>query len=344
MSSVATVILAAGMGTRMRSRQVKVLHPLVGRPMISHVIEAVTQAGSSRVIVVVGHQADRVRAAVNVNGNIEFVVQEEQLGTAHAVSQAASALADHDGDVLVTYGDTPLYLPQTYETLIASHRKAGAKATLLSTIVEEPFGYGRVVRDPTSDGFVRIVEQKDIDDPHIETINEINTGTYCFERKALFDALKDVKNDNQQGEYYLPDVFTILRDAKEPIGIEVLADSEEAMGINDRKQLAAADQVLRRRVLDRLMAQGVSIVDPDQTYIHDTVRIGADTTVYPYTVIEGSTVIGEECIIGPHAHLSDAEIGNRAKVEQAVVHRSRVADDEYVLPFTRLVPEGDEQD
>jgi len=338
MSNVTAVILAAGMGTRMKSDLVKVLHPLAGKPMIEHVIDAVRAAGVDRCIVVVGHQADRVKETVK--RPVEFVVQAEQLGTGHAVMQAEEALAGFDGLVLVTYGDTPLYTPETYRALIENHRRSGAKATLLSTFLENPRGYGRVIREQDG-GFSKIVEQKDIDSPAIESVKEINTGTYCFDARALFQALRKVRNDNQQGEYYLPDVLKVLRDQGETVAIDVLADASEALGINDRRQLAEAEAVLNRRTLDRLMESGVTIVDPASTYIHCTVAIGRDTVIYPFTCIEGGTVIGEGCRIGPGARIVDSKLGNSVTIDASSVYESTVKDGASIGPHV-FVPPGSE--
>jgi len=288
--AVAAVILAAGLGTRMRSRLVKVLHPLAGRPMLAHVIEAVRQAGVPRVVVVVGHQQEAVRRAIG--DGVEYAVQEQQLGTGHAVMQAASRLGRHEGTILVTCGDTPLYRPETFRKLIQEHLKSGAKATLLSTVVEDPRGYGRVVRDAAG-RLEAVVEERDISSDQVRAIKEINTGTYCFESPLLFEMLALLRNDNQQGEYYLPDTLRLLRERGHAVGVSRLEDPAEAMGVNDRCQLAAAEKALRARVLQRLMESGVTVVDPDTTYIHPTVKIGRDTTILPFTVIEGATEIGE---------------------------------------------------
>ncbi|MBO2521107.1 MAG: UDP-N-acetylglucosamine diphosphorylase/glucosamine-1-phosphate N-acetyltransferase [Firmicutes bacterium] len=333
--AVAAVILAAGLGTRMRSRLVKVLHPLAGRPMLAHVIEAVRQAGVPRVVVVVGHQQEAVRRAIG--DGVEYAVQEQQLGTGHAVMQAASRLGRHEGTILVTCGDTPLYRPETFRKLIQEHLKSGAKATLLSTVVEDPRGYGRVVRDAAG-RLEAVVEERDISSDQVRAIKEINTGTYCFESPLLFEMLALLRNDNQQGEYYLPDTLRLLRERGHAVGVSRLEDPVEAMGVNDRCQLAAAEKALRARVLQRLMESGVTVVDPDTTYIHPTVKIGRDTTILPFTVIEGATEIGEGCRIGPGAHIRDAAIEDGAVIHNAVIVASRVAEGATVEPFVYLRP------
>ena len=338
MGKVTAVILAAGMGTRMKSELVKVLHPLLGRPMLAHVVETVRAAGVDRTVVVVGYQADQVRQAIQEP--VEFVDQPEQLGTGHAVMQAEKLLTGFAGVVLVTYGDTPLYLPQTYRSLIERHVSSGAKATLLSTFVDDPTGYGRVVRDPGG-GFREIIEQKDIASPEVESIREINTGTYCFDALSLFAALRGIRNDNRQGEYYLTDVLKSLKEQGERVQVEVLPDATEALGINDRKQLAQAEKILKRRVLDRLMESGVTIVDPDATYIHDSVKIGRDSVIYPFTSIEGETVIGEGCRIGPNARIVDSKLGNGVTVDASSIYESTVHDRASIGPHI-FVPPGSE--
>ena len=303
--------------------------------MLAHVVEAVRQAGVQRVVVVVGHQADAVRKAIGEG--VEYAVQERQLGTGHAVMQAAGLLGGYEGTILVTYGDTPLYRGETYRRLIEEHKRSGAQATLLSTVVDDPTGYGRVVRD-ASGSFSAVVEERDIKDQALRSIKEINTGSYCFESPLLFEMLSLVRNDNEQGEYYLPDVLELLHERGLPVGISVLADATEALGINDRKQLAVAERVLRERTLVGLMESGVTIVDPESTHIHPTVKIGKDTTVHPFTVIEGETEIGEACEIGPGAHLRDAKIESGAVVRSAVVIGARVGKGAAVEPFTYLRP------
>lgn len=333
--AVAAVILAAGLGTRMRSRLVKVLHPLAGRPLLWHVIEGVRQAGVERVVVVVGHQAEAVQRAIG--DRVEYAFQEKQLGTGHAVMQASGALGGFEGTVLVTYGDTPLYRAETYRRLIEEHQRSGAQATLLSTFVDDPQGYGRVVRDG-SGAFGSVVEERDITSDEVRAIKEINTGSYCFEAPLLFEMLSMLKSDNQQGEYYLPDVLTLLRQRGLPVGIATLQDATEALGINDRRQLAAAERALRVRVLDRLMESGVTIVDPESTYIHPTVTIGRDTTILPFTVIEGDTEIGEACVIGPNAHIRDAKVASGVAIHSAVVIQSRIGEGATIEPYTYLCP------
>lgn len=320
----------------MRSELVKVLHPLGGRPMLEHVIDSLHLAGVPRIVVVVGHQAGEVQD--EIEADVEYVVQEQQLGTAHAVLQAKEHFAGYDGPLIVTYGDTPLYRPETYRRLIQSHLESGAQATVLSTFLDDPTGYGRVVREKEEGPFREIVEEKDISSEAIRAIREINTGTYCFDARRLFEVLGDVSNANRQGEYYLPDVLPLIGRRGGRVAVEVLADATEALGINDRRQLAEAEAVLRRRVLDRLMESGVTIVDPQSTHIHATVRIGRDTTIHPFTVIEGETTIGSGCEIGPHTQIRDATIGDGAVIDTAVIIGSTIGERAAVGPYTHLRP------
>lgn len=323
------------MGTRMRSQLVKVLHPLGGRPMLTYPVEALRRAGVSRVIVVVGHQADKVRA--QIGDAVEYAFQKEQLGTAHAVMQTRELLEDFQGTVVITYGDTPLYRAETYQRFITAHAESGAAATILATVVSDPHGYGRIVRTPSGD-FHSVVEQKDITSPEVEAIREINTGTYCFEAQDLFAALEQVHNANEQGEYYLPDALACLRASGRPVRIDVLADPVEALGINDRRQLAEAEAVLRARTLARLMEQGVTIVDPQSTYVHPDVEVGPDTVIYPFTSLEGATRVGPHCTIGPNVRLVDVRVGAGASIQASVAVQSVIDDGAVVGPFAHLTP------
>lgn len=303
--------------------------------MLTYPIDALKEAGVGRVIVVVGHQAERVRS--QIQEDVEYVVQREQLGTAHAVGQTAELLKGFKGTVVVTYGDTPLYRAETYERFITEHQREGAVATVMSTMVPEPYGYGRIVRNDVG-GFDSIVEQKEITSPEIEGIQEINTGTYAFASEALFDALQSVTNDNQQGEYYLPDALAILHARGEAVRVHVLADSVEALGINDRTQLAQAEEVMRQRTLMRLMESGVTVIDPQSTYVHPAVDVGADTVIHPFSSLEGTTRVGERCTIGPHARLVDSEVASDATVHASFATQSTIGTGAVVGPFANLSP------
>ncbi len=332
----AAVILAAGHGTRMRSSKAKVLHEIWGKPMINHVVEAYLAAGVQRLIVVVGHQGEAVQEALAGYHQVKFAWQEEQLGTGHAVMQAQSELEGFDGPVIVGYGDAPLYRPETLQQLVEEHVQAESMCTLLTALYEDPFGYGRVIRD--GDGrFVEVVEERDATKEQ-KAIREINTGTYVFAGKNLFSALGQLTNDNAQSEYYLTDVPAILKKQGGEISLVVCQDPAETQGINSKVQLAKAAAVMRNRVLEKLMLSGVTIVDPATTYIDAEVTIAPDTIIYPFTIIEGRSRIEEECIIGPGTRIVSCEIGAGAEIVQSTLLESKVGDETTVGPFAYLRP------
>jgi len=327
------VILAAGEAKRMRSRQPKVLHPLAGRPLIAYALRT-ARAVADRVVVVVGPNADGVRAAAG--DGVTFVEQRERLGTGHAVQQAHAACGE--GPIVVLAADMPLVTSETLERLVGHHRATGAMATLLTAVVDRPQGYGRILRQ---DGRVkRIVEDRDATDDQ-KKITEINTSVYCFEARRFWKALAEVRPDNEQGEYYVTDVIGILAKAGGRIEAVTAADPVDGLQINDRKQLAAVAAILRRRILDRLMTDGVTVVDPASTYIEDTVTIGADTTVHPQVVLEGATAIGTECVIASGCHLTSSRLGDRVTLKPYCVLTESVVDDGAVLgPFCHLRPKS----
>lgn len=334
MASLAAVVLAAGKGTRMKSRHPKVLHPVAGRPMLSYVLEAVESAGADRVVVVAGFGLEAVRAVVGEKA--EVVCQEEQLGTAHALLQAEEKLRDRRGEILVVCGDTPLLNGRVLADLVTFHRDTGAKATVLTTRMEDPTGYGRVIRG--EDGLVRrIVEQKDAS-PAEQAVDEVNTGVYCFAVEGLFDALRRIGRENRQGEYYLTDIVSLYVSEGRPVASWVAPDPAVVMGINDRVQLARAEQVLRRRIIERLMLDGVTVIDPATTFVDAGVSIAPDTVIYPFTIIEGETVIGRECIIGPQSRLVDCRLGDGVVFRNSVALESEIGDGTTVGPFAYLRP------
>ncbi|TEB08442.1 Bifunctional protein GlmU [Pelotomaculum schinkii] len=333
--SLAAVILAAGKGTRMKSGMPKVLHKICGRSMLSYVLEAVAAAGVEQNIVVVGFGADLV--AQEVAGRGQVALQAEQLGTAHALLQASPLLKEFNGQLLVLCGDTPLIEPETLSRLVETHRATGAVATVLTAKVEEPTGYGRVIRD--KQGRVkRIVEQKDASPQEIEVL-EINTGIYCFESAGLFEALDKVTPANAQGEYYLTDIIKTYAAEGRAVGAMLLANQAEAAGINDRVQLAEVERVIRSRVLLELMRSGVTVVDPQSTFVDRGARIGRDTTIYPFTFIEGSTTVGEDCVIGPDTRLVNSVVGSGVTIQNSIVLESYIQDRCSIGPFSYIRPE-----
>jgi bifunctional UDP-N-acetylglucosamine pyrophosphorylase / glucosamine-1-phosphate N-acetyltransferase len=337
------VVMAAGLGTRMRSRQAKVLHRLGGRPLIAHVCRTAAQLSPDGFIVIVGHQASEVEEAVRStplpdSGILpapRFAIQERQLGTGHAVLQAIDLLSG--GTVIVLSGDVPLVEATTLQSLLDAHRAGGYAATLLSTRLVDPSGYGRIVRGPADD-FRRIVEQRDAS-PNERAIGEINAGIYAFETSALVPALRSLSNSNSQGEYYLTDVLGRLVDEGRHVGVLRHDDPHEVLGINTRLDLADSEARLRRRTLERLMLEGVTIVDPSTVYVDAQVAIGRDSTVMPGVVIQGSTTIGDGCTIGPWSHLTDATIGDGVHVRAStVIEGAAVERGSIVGPFARLRP------
>lgn len=335
MANLVAVILAAGKGTRMRSKYPKVLHKVGGKPMLQHVIDAASVAGCDEKVVIVGHEAELVEAMVGRQGNI--ALQAEQLGTGHAVMQTAEALKGFTGTALILCGDTPLLEGEELKKFCEAHQASGAAATVLTAIMEDPFGYGRIVRD--AKGNVQaIVEQKDATEEQ-KAIKEINTGIYCMECPLMFDVLATLTNDNAQGEYYLTDVLEKLNKAGQKVGGVITEDSDMVMGINSRKQLSVAESVMRQRILDKLMDSGVTIMDPASTFIEGSVKIGRDTIIYPYTWLEGSTEIGEDCEIGPNARFTNVKIGNNNHLQFIYGHDCEVKNNVTAGPYVHLRPD-----
>ncbi|MBO8127787.1 MAG: bifunctional UDP-N-acetylglucosamine diphosphorylase/glucosamine-1-phosphate N-acetyltransferase GlmU [Peptococcaceae bacterium] len=332
--ALAAVILAAGKGTRMKSRRPKVLHPVAGLPMLHHVLRAVQDAGAQKVIVVAGYGFEQVKEAVA--GQAEVVCQEEQLGTAHAVMQAEHLLQNFEGDILVVCGDTPLITGATLAALVAHHRNSRTAATVLTTELENPYGYGRVIRD-NSGMVVQVVEQKDATAEE-QAVKEINTGIYCFAAAGFFAALKEIGNANRQGEYYLPDIIGIYRRHGYQVASYRTDNPDEILGVNDRRQLAVVADLMRRRILDELMLSGVTVIDPASTFVDRGVVIAPDTVIAPFSLIEGNSVIGEDCRIGPYARLVDARIGSGVQLMQSTVIEAYVADRAVVGPYAYLRP------
>ncbi|MGM9583599.1 MAG: bifunctional UDP-N-acetylglucosamine diphosphorylase/glucosamine-1-phosphate N-acetyltransferase GlmU [Phascolarctobacterium sp.] len=335
MANLVAVILAAGKGTRMRSKYPKVLHKVGGKPMLQHVIDAASVAGCDEKVIIVGHEAELVEEMVGKQGKI--ALQAEQLGTGHAVMQTAEALKGFTGTALILCGDTPLLEGEELKKFCEAHKASGAAATVLTAIMDDPFGYGRIVRDEKGN-VQAIVEQKDATEAQ-KAIKEINTGIYCMECPLMFDILATLTNDNAQGEYYLTDVLEKLNEAGQKVGGVVTEDSDMVMGINSRKQLSVAEGVMRQRILDKLMDNGVTIMDPASTFIEGTVKIGRDTIIYPYTWLEGSTVIGEDCEIGPNARFTNVKIGNDNHLQFIYGHDCEVKNHVTAGPYVHLRPD-----
>jgi bifunctional UDP-N-acetylglucosamine pyrophosphorylase / glucosamine-1-phosphate N-acetyltransferase len=334
--SLAVVLLAAGKGRRLRSKLPKVLHPVCGRPSLWHVLNAARATRPDRVVVVVSHGAEEIESAVRSWGLVEspvFVDQGEPHGTGHAVAAAERAIGDV-ADVLVMAGDDPLVEGRHARDVLSLHRRSKAAATVLTSLVDDPTGYGRVVREGSS--LLAIVEELDAS-PDVAGIREISTLVYAFRREDLFDALPVVGRDNRQGEYYLPDVLSILRDKGERVSA-VLGDFDTWAGVNSRSSIATLSRVMRERINERHLAKGVTIVDPAQTFIDVDVRIGADTVIMPLTFLEGATRVGSRCELGPSVRILDSRIDDDAEVSFAVVRASRVGRGAIVGPFASLRP------
>jgi bifunctional UDP-N-acetylglucosamine pyrophosphorylase / glucosamine-1-phosphate N-acetyltransferase len=330
------VILAAGQGTRMKSKLYKVLHPVCGKPMVEHVVDQISTLNIEKTVTIIGHGAELVKSCLE--GKSDFALQEEQLGTAHAVMQSEDVLGNLDGTTLVVCGDTPLIKGKTMEALVKHHEEQGAKATILTGHTETPDGYGRVIRNES--GLVeRIVEHKDASEEE-RKVKEINTGTYCFDNKALFNTLKKVSNDNVQGEYYLPDVIEILQTEGEVVSAYQTGDFDETLGVNDRVALSQAEVTMKNRINEQHMRNGVTIQDPTTTYIDAGVAIGRDTVILPGTVIKGDSSIGEDSIIGPNTEVKDSAIGDRTVVKQSVAHDSSIGSNVQIGPFAHIRPDS----
>ncbi|WP_408955229.1 bifunctional UDP-N-acetylglucosamine diphosphorylase/glucosamine-1-phosphate N-acetyltransferase GlmU [Natroniella sp. ANB-PHB2] len=334
MANLATITLAAGKGTRMKSSLPKVLHQVAGKSMVQHVVDTASRLDPLHNLVIVGYKAEQVK--VETVGKIEFVKQEQQLGTGHAVMQAKDKLTDFSGVVLVLYGDTPLLTSETLQQLVKKHKVEEAAATILTTKVDDPTGYGRIIRDQ-SGYVVKIVEERDTTAQEAK-VNEINTGICCFESELLWDALSKLDTDNAQGEYYLTDIPEILVNQGDSVAALSTSDTQQTIGVNNRKHLAEAEQALRQKICNSHLENGVTIIDPANTYIDSEVRIGQDSIIYPFTFLEGKTLVGSEVIIGPQTRVSDSTIGNQVKINSSTIIDSQVGDRSKVGPYAYLRP------
>ncbi|MCY7906022.1 bifunctional UDP-N-acetylglucosamine diphosphorylase/glucosamine-1-phosphate N-acetyltransferase GlmU [Bacillus inaquosorum] len=330
------VVLAAGQGTRMKSKLYKVLHPVCGKPMVEHVVDEALKLSLSKLVTIVGHGAEEVKK--QLSDKSEYALQAEQLGTAHAVKQAQRFLADEKGVTIVICGDTPLLTAETMEQMLKEHTQREAKATILTAVAEDPTGYGRIIRGENG-AVQKIVEHKDASEEE-RLVTEINTGTYCFDNEALFRAIDQVSNDNAQGEYYLPDVIEILKNEGETVAAYQTGNFQETLGVNDRVALSQAEQFMKERINKRHMQNGVTLIDPMNTYISPDAVIGSDTVIYPGTVIKGEVQIGEDTIIGPHTEIMNSSIGSRTVIKQSVVNHSKVGNDVNIGPFAHIRPDS----
>lgn len=333
--NLAAVILAAGKGTRMQSECPKVLHPIAGKPLAAYPLGLAQELGCTATVMIVGHEAERVRQAFS-GYDVVFVEQQQQLGTGHAFQMAQPALADFRGTILLLCGDVPLLRRQTLEKMLHEHAAALADVSVLTTVVEHPYGYGRVVRD--GDDVACIVEEKDASSAQRE-IKEINTGIYAFAAPLAFELLQQLSNDNAQGEYYLTDIIALARQRGGKVLAVAMDDASEAMGINDRVQLAQAGKILRHRINDAHMVAGVTLVDPQTTYIDDAVIIGADTTIHPGAHVRGKTVIGKNCIIETGVVIDSCTVADHSYIKAgSALEGSELGEHSTVGPMAHLRP------
>jgi bifunctional UDP-N-acetylglucosamine pyrophosphorylase/glucosamine-1-phosphate N-acetyltransferase len=334
---VTVVVLAAGQGTRMRSRTIKLLHPVAGSPMVDRLLDAVEAIHPRRIVTVVGYQAEQVEEAL-ADRDCSFVRQEQQLGTGHAVLQAAREIqSSRQSTLLVLNGDMPTLRPATLRNLLSQHRRSGAALTLLTAEVDDPGGYGRIVRD--AQGRVsHIVEQADATRSE-RKIREINCGVYCARASRMLDALEQVQPDNSQGEYYITDAVRFLIERGEKVVALPHPDPEELLGVNTRAELARASAELYRRKAEELLDSGVTLLDPSRTWIEPRVRVGRDTVIYPDVILEGQTVLGRDCTVRSGTRISDCRIGDGVEIkDHSVLTSSRVGPGAAIGPFAHLRP------
>jgi bifunctional UDP-N-acetylglucosamine pyrophosphorylase / glucosamine-1-phosphate N-acetyltransferase len=332
--ATAAIVLAAGQGTRMRSRIPKVLHPLAGRPMIDHVLASLAAAGIEHPVVVTGFGADQLEAALG--DRVPAVRQEPQLGTADAVRRGLERVPSAARHVLVTMGDVPLLPAELFQHLLREQAEGEATIALLSAKVEDPAGYGRVVRGPDG-GAVAVVEDRDADPAMRASNNEVNVGAYCFDAGWLRANIGNVPA-SASGEYYLTDLVEVAVGGGRRVAVVTAPDAELALGINDRIGLAEADRLVRARIAAEHMLAGVTIVDPPSTFIDAAVEIGQDARIEPWTVLSGATVIAQDAVIGPGSHIRDSQIGPRTRVWASVIEESSVAEDVHIGPYSHLRP------
>lgn len=327
-----SIILAAGEGKRMKSNIAKPLQQAAGKALVEWVLDTAEETGSDENIVVIGHKAEDVKSYLG--DRAKFAYQYEQLGTGHAVMQGIESLKDVDGTVMVLYGDSPLIEAETLKRVREDHSKKMRAATVITAIADEPFGYGRIVRE--NGEIVRIVEQKDASEDE-QKITEVNSGMYFFDIQKLKESLSKITNDNSQGEYYITDVIEIMLSEGEKVGAYV-TDLEQTMGVNDKLQLSQVGKILNRRKVEALMLAGVTIIDPDKVQVTTNVKVGRDTVLYPGTVLEGDTVIGENCVIGSNTSLNNCKVGDNTKILETVGIDSEIGSDTNVGPFAYLRP------
>lgn len=334
MKDFTAVILAAGEGSRMKSKTPKVMHKICGIPILSHVIRAARKAGASRIVIVVGKNRQIVQDALT-DQDIEFVVQEQQLGTGHALMQAKEVVGENS-TITVLYGDMPVITAESISSMVDFHRKNNADATVMTAIVEDPTGYGRIIRENEKVKAIR--EEKDASLEE-KAIKEINSGFYCFDSSQVFKALSQVKNNNRQGEYYLTDVVEILNLENKDVLAFKLKDPDELNGVNDRRQLAHVQRIIQQRIVDEHMKNGVTFINPEQVKVDVDVEIGQDSILYPGVILEGNTKIGQGCTIIGQSRIVDSILGNDVIINLSHIEGSQILDGVKIGPYSNIRPD-----
>ena len=329
------LILAAGQGTRIKSDLPKVLHKVCGKEMVNHVIDTLRKADITDVNVIIGKGSELVKEKTSSRG-VSYSLQEEQLGTGHAVKCAIDFLKGKSGTVAIFCGDAPLIIEETVAKLFEEHNSGNNTATLLTSILDDATGYGRIIREGNE--VLKIVEHKDCNEEELK-VTEMNAGVYCFDIEKLLESLNKLSNNNSQGEYYLTDVIGILKSQGEKVGAVVI-DFEETLGVNSRAQLAQVETILRKRINAKHMDNGVTLIDPNNTYIGADVVIGRDTIIYPGNVIEGDTIIGERCMLYSNSRIDNSNIENEVEIQSSVILNSKVGSNTTVGPFAYIRPDS----
>ncbi|WP_252229483.1 bifunctional UDP-N-acetylglucosamine diphosphorylase/glucosamine-1-phosphate N-acetyltransferase GlmU [Clostridium sp. ZBS15] len=329
------LVLAAGQGKRIKSDLPKVLHKVCGKEMVNHVIDTIRKAGIQDANIIIGKGAELVKERT-AEKDVTYSLQLEQLGTGHAVQCASEFLRGKKGTVAVFAGDTPLIKESTIKNLFNTHIEEKNAATILTAIIDDPTGYGRIIR--SGNEVLKIVEHKDCNEEELK-VNEMNSAIYCFDIELLYESLSKLSNNNEQGEYYLTDVIEILKSAGHNIGA-VVTDFEETIGVNSRAQLAQAEEILKDRINLKHMENGVTLIDPKTTYIGIDVEIGKDTIIYPNNIFEGNTIIGERCIIYQNSRIKDSIIKNEVDIQSSVILDSSIGNNTTVGPFAYIRPES----
>lgn len=334
MKNTIAIILAAGKGTRMKSDLPKVLHKVCGKTMIDHVIDNCKNSYIENIYTIVGYKHEEIIGIIKENS--KYILQEKQLGTGHALKQASEVLkSNFQSNVLVLMGDAPLISCETIEKLLKSHENNYNNATVLTSIINHPSGYGRIVKDDEGN-LIKIVEQKDANELELQ-INEINSGMYCFDAEHLYSALEKLKNNNAQGEYYLTDVIEIMKNSDLKVGV-VETIKEDIKAVNSRVELSQVERILQKRINDKLMENGVTIIDPSNTYINDSVFVGQDTIIYPGVIIEGNTKIGTKCIIGHNSRIRECVLGDNVEIQSSTLQESIINKGTSIGPYAYIRP------